>query len=202
LGFDFLLCLSAAGVWLRAVSGADLAAMDAVCAGDREALGSLYLKYAGIGHAVAFRILRSDPEAEDILHDVFLEIWRHASHYDSQRSSVRTWILLLVRSRALDRYRSAAFRARESTSGLMHPTSGDSLEVNACMHDTPKLFGLIGCLPEPQRVVLELGYFEGLSATEIASRLGIPVGTVKSRMAAALGKLRQAVDAAPGAVPS
>lgn len=160
----------------------------AIADGDRNALGRLYDTYAGLATAVAYRILGNEQEAEDIVHDAFLEVWRRAGSYDPKRSSVRTWIVLLVRSRALDRKRSA--RVKTSVSLDAAPELEAFANVSP---DNPKVLGLMGTLPEPQRTVLELGYFDGLSSSEIALRLAIPVGTVKSRVAAALAKLRESL---------
>jgi RNA polymerase sigma-70 factor, ECF subfamily len=169
----------------------DAVRMLAIAAGSRPALGELYDRYAGIARAVAFRILANEQEAEDVIHDAFLEVWRRAPTYDPTRSSVRTWIMLLVRSRALDRRRSAVFRTSVS---LDH--ASELASTAAEQHDSPKVASLLNNLPEAQRTVLELGYFDGLSSTEIATRLSIPVGTVKSRVAAALAKLRETLTEA------
>jgi RNA polymerase sigma-70 factor (ECF subfamily) len=159
-----------------------------VAGGDRNALGLLYDRYAPIVLALGQKILRSRREAEDLLQDVFLEVWRQAGDYEPSRGSVRTWIVLRARSRALDRCRSAWSRVVpiEDTQ-----ERGDEGAVDPMLQaDHERLRRVLVTLPEEQQKVLELGYFEGLSSSEIAERLGVPLGTVKSRVAAALAKLR------------
>lgn len=159
-----------------------------VAGGDRTALGLLYDRYAPIVLALGQKILRSRREAEDLLQDVFLEAWRQAGDYEPSRGSVRTWIVLRARSRALDRCRNAWSRAVPLEES---PEKGDEGTVDPMLQaDHERLRRVLATLPEEQQKVLELGYFEGLSSSEIAERLGVPVGTVKSRVAAAMAKLR------------
>ncbi len=157
----------------------------AAASGSREALGALYDRYFRVSFLVSLRILKNEREAEDVVHDAFLEIWKRSATYDSTRASVKGWILLIVRSRSLDRKKSSAFRPT---------TSVDEVDIAACHEfpdaDAPRVLSILSSLPSPQREVIELGYFEGLSSSEIAERLGVPIGTVKSRVAAALGRLR------------
>jgi RNA polymerase sigma-70 factor, ECF subfamily len=174
-------------------AAADSVLVSLIAAGNCEALGRLYDRYEGIAFAVALRILRSDSEAEDIVQDVFVEIWRRASSYESERGTVRTWLLLLVRSRALDRRRSAAF-----AKSVPLDLAPESIAPAPESQDHPKVAGLMAVLSPQQREVLEMGYFEGLSSTEIATRIGVPVGTVKSRVAAALASLRLATTSLLG----
>ncbi len=131
---------------------------------------------------LARRIVGGKPEAEDIVHDVFVEAWRRAADYDENRGSVKAWLLLRTRSRAIDHRKSASV-ARTVVAGdgawlavLVDPRAGD-----AEAPDRARLRGVALSLSEDQQEVLYLGYFEGLSSSEIATRLGIPIGTVKSR---------------------
>lgn len=169
---------------------ADREDMLALAEGDREALGRLYDRHAPILLALAQRILKNQRESEDLLHDVFVEVWRRAGDYDPSRGSVGTWLRLRTRSRALDRVRSARIaRAEplEHQADKRAPDSGAAVEQSAEHHN---LREALVSLPDEQRTVLLLGYFEGLSSSEIAERVGIPIGTVKSRVAAAMAKLR------------
>jgi RNA polymerase sigma-70 factor (ECF subfamily) len=164
---------------------ADSIDIQAMAGGDRGALARLYDRHAPTLLALGLSMLRNRPEAEDLLHDVFLEAWRQAAAYDPQRGSVRTWLLVRMRSRALDRRRSAV---RCSTLRAdAEPIVPESAAPEPWLRDA------LASLPSEQRTVLELAYFEGLSATSIASRTGVPTGTVKSRLAAGLGKLRSAL---------
>lgn len=163
--------------------------------GDSQALGALYDRYAPSLLALIERIAGRGSEAEDLVHDVFLEAWRRAADYDASRGSVKAWLLLRARSRALD-HRKSARVARRSGGGdgawldeLADLGAEPSLAV-----DQARLRDTLVKLPNDQRAVLLLGYFEGLSSSEIAERLEIPLGTVKSRVAAALASLRQAIS--------
>ncbi|MFZ5890372.1 MAG: sigma-70 family RNA polymerase sigma factor [Myxococcota bacterium] len=174
------------------VTDAELVA--AMARGDAGALGALYDRYAPIVLALVERIAARGPEAEDLVHDVFLEAWRRSADYDAARGSVKSWLLLRARSRALDYRKSArvARRAGGSDSAWLDELSDLSAEPSLAP-DQARLREVLVRLPNEQRTVLLLGYFEGLSSSEIAERVGIPLGTVKSRVAAALASLRQAL---------
>jgi RNA polymerase sigma-70 factor (ECF subfamily) len=167
----------------------DAALVLAIAAGDRQALAALYDRYAGLLLGVGVRVLRSRGEAEDIVHDVFLEVWRRAHTYEPQRASVRAWLLLMMRCRALDRRKSHAFAL--ATQLERDPRVAPISESPPVALDRARVVAALEALPEPQRTVLLLGYFEGLSSSEIAVRIGAPVGTVKSRIAGALRALRE-----------
>lgn len=163
----------------------------AMARGDSGALGVLYDRYCPVLLATAARILGSQREAEDLVHDVLMEAWQKAGDYDRARGSVRTWLLVRLRSRALDRWRRAG---RIKVQTMEERTLDDVLPAHSDdpgdTLDHAHVRRAVQDLPEHQRSVLELAYFEGLSSTEVAERLGIPVGTVKSRTAAGLVKLR------------
>ena len=168
--------------------------MRAIANGDTQALARLYDRHAPLMLGLARRIVFGKPEAEDIVHDVFIEAWRRAADYDENRGSVKAWLLLRTRSRAID-FRKSAGVARTAPVGdgawlsaLVDPR-GDESEAP----DRERLRRVVAALNMEQREVLLLGYFEGLSSSEIATRLGIPIGTVKSRVAAALSALRLAL---------
>ena len=163
--------------------------------GDRRALAQLYDRHAPTMLALATKMLRqaSRREAEDLLHDVFLEVWRQAATYDPARGTVRSWLMVRLRSRALDRLKATRrygavllgdVDLEDSRLGLADDPSATA--------DHGAVRGALADLPPDQRVVLELGYFAGLSSSEIAATIGAPVGTVKSRAAAALAQLRVA----------
>lgn len=171
----------------------------AMSRGDSQALGTLYDRHSPTLLAAGVRILGNQREAEDLVHDVLMEAWQKAGDYDRNRGSVRTWLLVRLRSRALDRCRRAG-RMRIET--MEERTLDDVLPAPegdpGQSIDHARVRRAVQGLPETQRQVLELAYFEGLSSTEIAERLTIPVGTVKSRTAAGLAKLRAAIhDPAP-----
>ncbi len=173
----------------------DVAIVHAIARGDREALAQLYDRHAGVMLALAQRIVGRGAEAEDVIHDVFLEAWRHAADYDRTRGSVKSWLLLRTRSRSLDVQKSA--RVSKQAGGLDDSwlaQLGDGSSDAASAPDRARVRGVLVALPAEQREVLLLGYFEGLSSSEIAERVGIPLGTVKSRVAAALTALRDALS--------
>jgi RNA polymerase sigma-70 factor (ECF subfamily) len=155
--------------------------------GDRAALAELYGRHAQTLLAVAHGFLRDHQECEDLIHDVFLEAWRSCADYSAARSSVRSWLLLRTRSRALDRLRG---RTRRKNAAAESDRPAASTPPYDMEHDKHRLPAAIAQMSEPQQGVIMLAYFEGLSTTEIASRLGIPAGTVKSRTHAALKTLR------------
>lgn len=166
----------------------------AMARGDNEALGALYDRHCSTLLAAAVRILGNQREAEDLVHDVLMEAWQKSGDYDRTRGSVRTWLLVRLRSRALDRCRRAG-RIRIETmeertiSDVLPAPEGDPGQSI----DHARVRRAVQGLPEAQRQVLELAYFEGLSSSEISERLAIPIGTVKSRTAAGLAKLRAAI---------
>lgn len=173
----------------------DAALVQAMARADSAALALLYDRYSGAMLALAQRIVGRGAEAEDVIHDVFLEAWRHAADYDVTRGSVKSWLLLRTRSRSLDVQKSArvskqaslpddAWLAELSDPGRDPAAGGDQTRVRQ----------VLVALPTEQREVLLLGYFEGLSSSEIAERVGVPLGTVKSRVAAALSALRAALS--------
>jgi RNA polymerase sigma-70 factor (ECF subfamily) len=162
--------------------------------GDRAALGLLYDRYAPYLLALGRRLLSDRREAEDVLHDVFLEAFRAAGQYEEARGSVRAWLLTRMRSRCLDRKKAPLARRVVPTDELHLPEPQKGAEEDPFLGpDRARVRAALGALPEEQRIVLVLGYFEGLSSSEIAEQLTLPVGTVKSRVAAALGKLRSAL---------
>ena len=178
--------------------GEEPALVAAVAQGNREALGALYDLHAPMLFGLAKRMLGNAAAAEDLLHDVFLEVWQHAAAYARDRGSVRSWLLVRTRSRALDRLgrgqRESRVTERLSNEGA--PSVAPSASVSV---DGERLRRLLGTLPAELVAVLDLTYFEGLSASEIAQRLAIPTGTVKSRLARALEALRDAIAPVRGA---
>ncbi len=190
----------AGGRWVSLFDKGDVRLVTGAAAGDRDCLAALYDRYAATLLAIGRRILGDRREAEDLLHDVFIEVWRQAGDYDEGRGSVRAWLLMRMRSRALDRRKAAVFSRRadlpapDSIAAALGDAHGG--EDPALGPDRQAVRRALAQLPAEQRQVLELGYFEGLSSSEIAERVSAPIGTVKSRVAAALIKLRAAVEVA------
>jgi RNA polymerase sigma-70 factor, ECF subfamily len=173
-------------------AASDLELVRDVARGERRALAALYDRYAGLLNQLGRRILRESQEAEDVVHEVFVELWQRAGDYDPERGAVRTWIMLRMRSRCLDRVRSA----RATRSVALAPDQLEALVTtpdDSGAPDRARVRAMMGDLTRAHREVLELGYFEGLSCSEIAERLALPIGTVKSRVAGALTKMRLSV---------
>jgi RNA polymerase sigma-70 factor (ECF subfamily) len=157
--------------------------------GDRAAMSELYARHSSILLGLAVRIVKDRREAEDLLHDVFLEAWRAAKSFDPKRGRVRTWLAIRMRSRALDQQKSARV-SRNAGDAALETLVDDGASVSP---DHARVRAALDGLGPDQKRVLELAYFEGLSCTEIAEKIAIPVGTVKSRLAAGLERLRGAL---------
>jgi RNA polymerase sigma-70 factor (ECF subfamily) len=178
----------------------DEALVRSVANGDTRALAALYDRHAPLMLVLARRIVLGTSEAEDIVHDVFVEAWRRAADYDETRGSVKAWLLLRTRSRSIDFRKSAAVsRTVPTGDGDWLAALADARAVDSEAPDRARLRQLLSKLTTDQSEVLLLGYFEGLSSSEIATRIGVPIGTVKSRVAAALSALRLALADQPGA---
>lgn len=176
----------------------DLKLMAGIEAGDREALGGLYDRHAPAMLCLASRILRDRREAEDLVHDVFVEAWRKAASFSEDRGSVRAWLLVRTRSRAIDRLRNlevAHRHARCEWEGAKDAPLAAPADDPSTSPDQRRARAALAGLPEAQREVLELAFFEGLSCSEIARRCGAPLGTVKSRLSAGMRELRRLFDA-------
>ncbi|MBX7099133.1 MAG: sigma-70 family RNA polymerase sigma factor [Myxococcaceae bacterium] len=171
--------------------------LDAVARGDRMALQALYGRFGPKLWSIALRVLKDPREAEDVLQETFVDVWRTATRYDPNRAAVERWLTTMVRTRAIDRLRKRSVR-EHAVEGLTHEpfarvvTPEQELEH---ARDASRLRDALATLPEEQRRALELAYFEGLSQTEIAERTDTPLGTVKTRMRLALQKLSTTIDA-------
>jgi RNA polymerase sigma-70 factor (ECF subfamily) len=175
------------------VDAEDAALVAAMAAGDRSALAALYERHASLLLGLALKIVRERREAEDLLHDVFLEAWRSAKDFDPKRGRVRTWLAIRMRSRALDHQKSARVSRNAGDAGL--EVVVDDREAGSPDHG--RVRAALASLGDDQKRVLELAYFEGLSCSEIAERIKIPIGTVKSRLAAGLARLREGMGGKP-----
>jgi RNA polymerase sigma-70 factor (ECF subfamily) len=188
---SFVLAL---GARLVAARDDEAGLLTAVARGERASLRALYDRLSAHALAVALRVLGSRSEAEEVVQDVFMDVWARATQFDPARGAARTWILSMARNRAIDRLRSrgAAARAVDGAfaQALTAPVADATpLEKAEQRQARERIQAALAELPPEQRLVLELGYFEGLSQTEIAERLREPLGTIKSRARAALEKL-------------
>ncbi len=179
-------------------SDADLIA--ALRQGDQSALSALYDRFSGLMFAIALRMLPERSQAEDLLHDVFMEAWGSVQNYDPSRGTVRAWLVTRTRSRALDRIRKNQRSRVRFGEYFETPEPSEDGSALAMSPDRERVRNALQSLGEAQREVLELGYFGGCSSSEIAQQLQIPIGTVKSRVARGLKQLREALsDAEEGA---
>ncbi len=182
----------------------DLDVVTDLVAGDERALGTLFDRYGAMAYALAHAMVSDASDAEEVVADAFAQIWRSASSFDVGRGSVVAWISTIVRTRALDLLRSRKRRARVLDEAAVMTEDGTSpgLSSGAPSPDRgveqseTQLFvrRALDSLPPPQRLVLELAYFGGLSQSEIADRLTEPLGTVKTRMRSGMEKLRVALQ--------
>jgi RNA polymerase sigma-70 factor (ECF subfamily) len=150
-----------------------------IAAGDRDAFGRFYDLAAPLAFGLIRRVLRDPEAAAEVLQEVFWQVWLDAPQYDPKRGSPEAWLVMRAKSRAIDRLRS--IRRRDRT--FVAPVDESSLVQTA-----------LAQLPEPQRRVIELAFFDGLTQTEIATKLGEPLGTVKTRARLGLERLRGALQ--------
>lgn len=174
---------------------------DAATAGDPAGFGRAYDRYAPVIYALLLRILRDVEDAKEILQETFLNAWSNARTFDVKRGSELAWLITMARSRGIDRLRSRTRRGeREEQAGKeifnarpnVDPSGNDPVafrEIRSAVRDA------LQELPDPQRTALELAYFEGLSQSEIATRLGEPLGTIKTRIQLAMKRLRERLGA-------
>ncbi len=167
--------------------------LHAIARSDEAALAAIYDRYRLILFGLILRILHDREEAEDCLQEVFLQVWRRARDFDESRGRAFTWLVTIARSRALDRLRASGSRLRLATEAAEVPRDevGDAAEEAVQSEQGAIVREALAELPEQQRRMLLLAYFEGLTQTEIAARLGDPLGTVKTRMRAGMIKLRE-----------
>ena len=161
--------------------------------GDKAALSGLYDRYAGLLLGLAIRMMGNRSEAEDLMHDVFLEAWKRAGDYDPARGTVKAWLCMRIRSRALDRKKSPRVaRAVAWDDARANETEAPAHDPGLRM-ERERVRAALVTLSTEQRDVVDLCYFNGFSTAEAAEQLKCPVGTVKSRLSAARDRLRVAL---------
>jgi RNA polymerase sigma-70 factor (ECF subfamily) len=163
---------------------------------DETALSALYDAYAGFVYSLARSIVRNDADAEDITQEVFFRVWERAGTFDSSRGSPAAWITTLARRLAIDKTRSRTFKARGRESSIETLSSGVAVDGSAAVlsAEANEVLESLKRLETPYREVIRLSYYEGLSHSAIAARLGIPLGTVKSRLREGVVQLRKLLD--------
>jgi len=162
--------------------------------GDNKAFQAFYEKYSSLAYSIAMKMLRSPTNSDDLLQEVFLQIWRQASRYSKERGNPEAWVITITRSRAIDKLRSLKRVDKGVQKVEDHYKESDPASFsNASEQNITKIVvsGVLKELSEDHRQVLELAYYNGLTQTEIAEKINIPLGTVKTRIRSGLGKLRE-----------
>ena len=176
--------------------------LPAVARGNLAAFEELYDRYSPTLYALLLRIVGSTDDAQEVLQEAFIKAWSNASMFDAARGSEVAWLISIARSRGIDRLRARRLRGdRENDagreisirSGFVDKKTGADDAIRS--QEQKAVRGALSELPEPQRVALELAYFDGLSQSEIAGRLGEPLGTIKTRMQLGMKKLRESLRA-------
>jgi RNA polymerase sigma-70 factor, ECF subfamily len=183
---------------------ADEDLMPLVETGDAEAFATLYDRHGRMAYSLAYRIMGEKQEAEDVVQEAFIKVWRSAGGYRVGRGSVRTWILSIVHNRGIDQIRSHARRGRikekvEASTPQSEPSEAFAETWKNTQQEQVR--EALNTLPPEQLKILELAYFSGHTHVEIAQRLDLPLGTVKGRMRLGLQKLRGVFQARGAAVP-
>jgi RNA polymerase sigma-70 factor (ECF subfamily) len=174
---------------------ADEELMPLIGAKDPGAFEVFYDRHGGVAFSLAYRIVGERGAAEDVVQEAFISIWRSGARYDQARGSVRSWMLGIVRNRGIDFLRSKAGRAPkldfDDDAVLEHRPADELTDTEALRRETAReVRGVLDELPGDQSKVIQLAYFGGFSHSEIASMLGVPLGTVKGRMRLGLEKIR------------
>jgi len=171
----------------------DVELLKAIAARDEAALAQLYDQYRVILFGLLMRILNNREEAEDVLQETFLQVWRRAGDFDEQRGRPFTWLVTLARSRGIDRLRTLAARERVAIAGARDEAEVISDAASDAFRSEQRgvVASALEQLPDEQKQTLLLAYFDGLTQSEIAARLNAPLGTVKTRMRTGMMKLRE-----------
>ena len=170
----------------------DEAVVALVARSDGEALAELYDRFGRVAYGLALRVLRDEKLAEDAVQEAFVTAWRNADRFMPERAKASTWLLTLVHRRAVDLVRHEDRRRADPLPENVEPSPSDSAEDDAWLRfERERVQLALRRLPDQQREALELAYYGGFTQTELAERLGQPLGTIKSRMFAGLTRLRE-----------
>ena len=171
----------------------DVALLLSVQRGDEAAMASLFDRYSKVVYSVALRVLRDPASAEDVLQEIFLQIWRNPESFVATRGTLGGWLAVVSRNRSIDALRRK--RPTEQVDEMLLPSGFDVAEEAGRNGMKNKARAIIGNLPPEQRKTLEMAFFDGLTHSEIAEMTGDPLGTVKTRIRSALLTLRKALKA-------
>ena len=171
----------------------DLALVTAIRSGDQGAMAALYDRYSSIVYSVALRVLQDTGTAEDVLQDIFMQLWRNPGSFDASRGNMAAWLAVIARNRAIDVLRRR--RPQDDIEEVVVSVEPDMASDAERARAMDKIRGAMETMPTPQRSALELAYFEGLTHAEIAEKTGEPLGTIKTRIRAGLLSLRKVLAA-------
>jgi RNA polymerase sigma-70 factor (ECF subfamily) len=174
----------------------DEAVVALVARSDEIALAELYDRFGRIAYGLALRVLRDPALAEDAVQEAFLQIWRGAERFVPERAKASAWIMTLVHRRAVDLVRREERRRAEplDDASPIAGAEGSAEDLAWLRFERERVQAALSSLPDPQREALELAYYGGFTQSELAERLGQPIGTIKSRMFAGLARLRELLD--------
>src|ERR1700683_3456442 len=168
----------------------DLALVTAIQSGNQGAMAALYDRYSSIVYSVALRVLQDTGAAEDVLQDIFMQLWRNAGAFDASRGNMGAWLAVIARHRAIDALRRR--RPENDIADVLVSVEHDLASEADRSRIMEKVRGALQAMPAPQRSALEMAYFEGLTHSEIAGKTGEPPGKIKTRIRAGLMTLRKA----------
>jgi len=171
----------------------DMLLMDRVRGREQRAMTEIFDRYSGLVYSVALRVLKDSGHAEDVMQEIFFQLWRNPDSFSPSRGSLAAWLLVIARNRAIDHLRQRRFSEPVDEVVVASATNlQDEAERGIMMQ---RVQGILGELPEEQQRSLRLAFFEGLSHSEIAEKTGQPLGTVKTRIRSALTLLRKRLEA-------
>jgi len=171
----------------------DLALVTAIRSGDQGAMAALYDRYSSIVYAVALRVLQDTGGAEDVLQDIFMQLWRNPGAFDASRGNMAAWLAVITRHRSIDALRRR--RPQDDIEDVVLSVEPDMASDADRSRAMEKVRGALQTMPSPQRSALEMAYFEGLTHAEIADKTGEPLGTIKTRIRTGLLSLRKVLAA-------
>jgi RNA polymerase sigma factor (sigma-70 family) len=172
----------------------DEAVLALIARADEQALSELYRRFGRLAYGLAFRILRDEALAQDAVQEAFLGVWRAAGRFTAERAKPSTWLLTLVHRRAVDLVRREERRRTEPLQPDTEPTGSEAPDEMELLSQRESIREALRTLPPEQREAIELAYYGGYTQSELAERLGQPLGTIKSRMFAGLARLRETLE--------
>jgi RNA polymerase sigma-70 factor, ECF subfamily len=171
----------------------DVVLMTAIRSGDQGSMAALYDRYSSIVYSVALRVLQDTGAAEDVLQEIFMQLWRNPGAFDASRGNMAAWLAVIARNRAIDALRRR--RPENNIEDVVVSVEHDLASEADRSRTMERVRGALQMMPAPQRSALEMAYFEGLTHSEIAGKTGEPLGTIKTRIRAGLLTLRKALAA-------